>query len=221
MSVRRSRLQPTKQTDDAGRLLIFQTRASLLAQMRPSTNTFPISIFDEAGQLAWWRGRDAERWRSELLWSRPLGRPCSGCGYVHIEMGGQGLQFHPQRMASFGMKAYRSRLARVLAGPCPTICAPGPALPFFPGPAQMIPDVAIHEPGPKYGEAAEECRAAHGDCKPQGEARGPIHEFVRTGVDMGSCVSPAGHSVKKSPCTRGDGMLHAGRMKTGCLICGN
>lgn len=52
------------------------------------------------------------------------------------------------------MKAYRSRLARVLD---PASNLP-PALPLCPaaGLAQMIPDVAIHDPWPKDGEAAEE-----------------------------------------------------------------
>lgn len=51
-------------------------------------------------------------------------------------------------MASFGMKAYRSRLARVL-DPASNLPSPRPCCcPVLSCPAQMIPDVAIHDPWP-------------------------------------------------------------------------
>ena len=67
----------------------MQTRASnSRAADEPSKRGSPI---DEAGQLAWWRerARGERDGRSELWWSFPPWSPAGGCGYLHIEMGGQ------------------------------------------------------------------------------------------------------------------------------------
>lgn len=74
----------------------------------------------------------------------PLVRPPVVVDICISRWAGTVSNFTRKWMASFGMKAYRSRLARVLdpasksALPRPPCCCP----------AQMIPDVAIHDPWP-------------------------------------------------------------------------